>query len=230
MRPAACWRPSGSGARSHRSSALPRSGKAGPSRRSRRPTRSRFADEARTASRRATPTGATPSLSLAIVRPSRALTSRRRSISSAEAISDFTSTTSRSREDGWSARRSTDPRSPKWLKLTSGVTTHPCVDRRCETAEAVDACRSSRSRSSHPPRCRTPISMSASTASNTRQSVRTDIASQRPSSICETVDCETPATVATSDCRSERARRRTRSARPTRRRSIAPAWSPTVTS
>jgi len=151
---------------------------------------------------------------------SRALTSRRRCSSSAEAIDVLISMATAAPVPACSPTRSIDPRSPYTENVTSDNTAHPYARSIAAAVALTCAWSRSSSRSTSPPRHRGETSMRASTAANSRRTVAIDNVSRCPRSARETVAVETPVVAAKSDCRNPALRRRLRSTCPVRRSSM----------
>ena len=134
---------------------------------------------------------------------------------------DLTSTTRRDRYLGCQPTMSMDPRSPKWLNDHSTSTSQPDRRRIATICSTIAAWSRSRSLARSAPRHRTSMTSSAPRARTTDRMVETSIDPNLPSSMSETVDCETPAVAATSTWRLRSSRRISRTVSPTRRSSTA---------
>ncbi len=134
---------------------------------------------------------------------------------------DLTSTTRSERRAACQPTMSMDPRSPKWLNDHSTSTSQPDRCRIPTSCSTIAAWSRSRSLARSAPRHRTSMTSSAPRARTTDRMVETSIDPNLPSSMSETVDCETPAPAARSTWRLRSSRRISRTVSPTRRSSTA---------
>ncbi len=129
---------------------------------------------------------------------SRRLRSSAESMACRSGTSDFTSTTRTARRTGFQANASSEPCSPRTLKVCSGRTSHPSAVSRATTWRTIDACLSSSSLGSSTPRHRGAKASETPTASATWRSSRIDAWPRSPLSTRETKATLTPAALATS--------------------------------